>query len=477
MWMKHSLLAVGFSALALGVPAWAQTSVERFQRQLEQIQRDTRLRANPQVPAGQRALFDYGGYVGLNFFAIDDTEQKTHVLRQYDLVGFARLNIDNAHEFFFRARTSYRDFNEGQSFDGQGDETIWPTVEQAYYRFDLARHLAAYKDTVINDNVVFQGGRQFVYWANGLVLGQTIDGGSLDLTYGKLGLQLLGGVTSHKTVDLDSSRPQFDDYTNRGFYGGMLTAQLAKHRPFVYALVQRDCNDADPLVVGAITTRFEYDSYYIGAGSTGSFGDRLVYGLEVVYEGGNTLSNSFDPGTFAPLTQTEDDIEAAAADFRLDYLLADPHRTRFSFETILATGDTDRLSSTNTFGGNRPDTSDRGFNAFGLLNTGLAFSPAVSNLASFRVGASTFPFSSGVFKRLQVGSDLFLFGKFEKDAPIDETTTNEWLLGFEPDIYVNWQITSDITFALRYGVFFPGGAIVANDHPRNFFFAGLIFAF
>src|SRR5688572_2474550 len=144
--MRHWLGAAGLMAVALGGQvALAQTSVERFERQLQQIQRDTRLRINPDIPADQRALLDYGGYFTFNFFAIDDIQQNTHILRQYDLVGYARLNLDNAHEFYLRARTSLRDFGNNDSFDGEGDETIWPTVEQAYYRFDLARYLSAYK--------------------------------------------------------------------------------------------------------------------------------------------------------------------------------------------------------------------------------------------------------------------------------------------------------------------------------------------
>src|SRR5689334_6797754 len=267
--MRHWLGAAGLLAVALlGQVANAQPTgdafqsrIANFERQLQQFQRDQRLRINPDIPVDQRALLDYGGYFTFNFVAIDDIGQDTHILRQYDLVGYARLNIDNAHEFFLRARTTYRDFNNNQSFDGEGDETIWPTVEEAYYRFDLARFLSAYKDKDIgNNNLTVQVGRQFVYWANGLVLAEYLDGGLVELTAGKLTAQLMAGVTIHDTVDIDSSRPQFDDRTERAFYGGMLSAQLGKHRPFVYGLVQRDWNDNVPFVVNGNATNFHYDS-------------------------------------------------------------------------------------------------------------------------------------------------------------------------------------------------------------------------
>src|SRR4051794_12283129 len=99
--MRYRVWAAFLLAVAAGAaPLLAQTSVERFERQLQQMQHDTRLRVNPEVPAGQRALLDYGGYFTFNFFAIDDIEQKTHLLRQYDLVGYANLNIDNVHQFY-----------------------------------------------------------------------------------------------------------------------------------------------------------------------------------------------------------------------------------------------------------------------------------------------------------------------------------------------------------------------------------------
>jgi hypothetical protein len=480
--MRHRLLTAALLAVAAsaGVAqvAKAQTSIERFERQLQQIQRDTRMRINPDVPVDQRTLLDYGGYFTFSFFAIDDIEQNTHILRQYDLVGYARINIDNVHEFHLRARTSFRDFGNNDSFDGQGDEMLWPTVEQAYYRFDLARYLAAYKNQTIQNNLTVTLGRQFIYWANGMVLAEYLDGGLAEVTLGSISLQLLGGQTIHDTIDIDATRPEFDEKTQRLFYGGMATVQVGKHRPFVYGLVQRDRNDDEVLVIGQSRTRFDYNSWYLGVGANGSFTDQLVYGVEFAYEGGNTLSNSFDRDTLAAIPQERDDIQSGALDVKLDYLFTDPRRSRLSFEVIAATGDPDRAHTTNTLGGNAPGTQDHAFNSWGLLNTGLAFAPNVSNIISGRIGGSIFPFpEANRFRRMQVGADLLGYFKYREDSPIDEVTTDDRFLGWEPDVYLNWQISSDVTFALRYGVFFPGEAIVEDQHPRNFFFMGVTFAF
>jgi hypothetical protein len=283
-------------------------------------------------------------------------------------------------------------------------------------------------------------------------------------------------------VDIDSSRPSFNDNTRRIFFGAMASAQVGDHRPFLYLLAQKDDNDKNESVTGPITTNFDYDSYYLGAGSTGNLGDRLRYGVEAAYEWGNTLSDSSQPaGTgLVPVIQTRNNISAWAADVRLDYLTQDPHQTRAGAELILASGDPYRGTSTNTFNGSKPHTTDLSFNAFGLLNTGLAFAPQVSNLIVGRVGASTFPVPDHEpFKRMQTGLDFFVFGKLLQEAPIDESTASgQSYLGVEPDLYVNWQIVSDVTLALRYGAFFPNKTALGPDAQiRQFFYGGITFAF
>src|SRR4030095_7253832 len=124
-------------------------------------------------------------------------------------------------------------------------------------------------------------------------------------------------------------------------------------------------------------------------------------------------------------------ISAFAADLRVDYLLLDTRRTRITNELLLASGDEDRLHTSDTFGGNATGTTDHAFNAFGLLNTGLAFAPQASNLMMWRTGISTFPFPDyRPLRRLQVGVDFFVYGKSNDDAPIDEPTIDGRFLGW-----------------------------------------------
>ena len=235
----------GWSSAQQVSPGQAAISGDLLQREqqlrdLQELQLDTRLRANTAIPAGQRFLFDYGGFVQFNYLALDDPEGEHHVLRESDFIPYARLNIDGVHEFFARGRIGWRDFNDGDSFDGRGDEPVDGDLDRGYYRFDLQRAQAAYGGGSPGDfKLVVQGGRDLVYWANGLVLGQVLDGFIVTAGNDRVTLEAVAGVTPIRTVDFDPSRPNFDHNTRRGFFGGMLSLDAGDHRPFVYGLSRR----------------------------------------------------------------------------------------------------------------------------------------------------------------------------------------------------------------------------------------------
>jgi len=472
-------MGLALGVMAAGVPAThAQTTVEQFERRLEQIRRETRIDIDPDVPIGQRLFVDYGVYLSFNFFAIDDPGQSTHLLRQYDANAYLRVNIDGAHEFFGRVRSSYRDWNSGDSFEGTGDDWVEPTLERGWYKFDLNRALVASGSEPLAGNATVKIGRQLVHWANGLALSLDLDGVTAAAWNDDVRIDGVLGMTRNSVTDFDSSRPGFNNDTERLFGGAMVSLTVVPdHTPFVYLLIQRDFNDDEIRIDGPLTTTFEYESYYLGFGANGRIGDDLAYRVEAALETGSSRSRNFDRNLVVT-PQRDDDIFAFAIDAQLDYLLLDQNRTRFTAQALFASGDSDRLNTSGTVLGNTPGTTDNAFNAFGLIDTGLAFAPAVSNIFMLRGGASTFPLPQHPwFSRLQIGINLFAFFKADAAAPIEEATTSNAFLGVEPDIFVNWQVTSDVSVALRYGVFFPGSAIVQDDDPRHFFFSGVTIGF
>jgi hypothetical protein len=458
--------------------ARAQESAERLERNLQQIQRDTQARVDADLPLNNRALVDYGGYLTFGYFSFDDSIHDNHAASQYELVGYGQVNLDGQ-ELYLRGRGDYFDYNPGDSVDGEPNH-LDGRVEEAWYHFDLRDFNSATHHQKSKNDIELKAGRQFVAWGNGLTMDQYTDGISGVLSSDVVSLELLAGVTVRETIDFDTSRPDFEHSTKRGFFGARLVVPIKQQNPYAFILAQRDYNHSEPEDAHIIPTRYRYNSYYIGVGSTGPISDHFAYGTELCFEGGRTFSNSFDTVSLQPVGQTVDPIEAYAANARIDYLPNDSHRSKFSIEGILASGDGDRVSTSDTFGGNRPHTGDHAFNSLGVLNTGLAFAAPVSNLMVVRLGASTFPLPrTKVAKEMQVGMDLFFFGKTRTQAPIDEPTENDRYLGCEPDLYVNWQLTEDITFITRYGVFFPGSAIpsgTSND-IRQFVYAAVTYAF
>jgi hypothetical protein len=476
--MKKLAIA-GICILALSLSAQAQESAERFARTNEQLQRETQTRVDQDFPLNQRALIDYGGYLSFAYMSFDDANHDNHGLRQYEFVGYGHVNIDGVHEFYFRGRGDYRNYNTGDAVDDEADR-LQGRVEEGWYSFDLQRYESAYRGRKIDGDIAIKAGQQFVSWGNGLTLDQYVDGITGEIRTKTFAIDLLGGVTVPQTIDFDISRPHFWNDTFRGFYGASLTIPIGSLKPYAYFLYQRDYNSNDMPTAHVIPTRYQYDSYYTGAGVNGAAGDNFLYGGEFCFEGGHDLSNSYLPATNEPVAQTMDRIEAYAAEARVEYVPAGKHKSRLGAEGILASGDTDRVDTSSTFGGNRPNTVDHAFNGLGFRYLGYAFAPPVSNLMALRLSASTYPLPSARrFRELQVGTDIFIYGKLTRNAPVLEPTGNRTYLGFEPDFFANWTVLDDVTFAFRYGIFFPGAAIPSGnpDHLRQFVYASVTYAF
>jgi hypothetical protein len=167
----------------------------------------------------------------------------------------------------------------------------------------------------------------------------------------------------------------------------------------------------------------------------------------------------------------------------LEYLLRVPTSPRVRFEYIYGSGDGDRMmSSSSTVGGNAPGTSDRAFNSFGFRDTGIAFAPFVSNIHIYTAGVRLFPLEKvhSIFKKMEVGTNVFFYHRDKSNGPISDTTANRgsgWL-GWEWDIYCNWRLTSDLAVTARYGMFRPGAGIGPNfNETRHFFYTGMTFSF
>jgi hypothetical protein len=287
-----------------------------------------------------------------------------------------------------------------------------------------------------------------------------------------LSFRALMGMTLSSQTDVDLSRPAYN-HSDRSFWGLELRYKgIDPHDIFAYILWQEDHNDefpTDPL------QDYEFDSKYVGLGSEGTlFLSNLRYLGEFVWECGKRYANgATDEGA--------ENINAYALDGQLEYLFDHPLDPRVQAEYLLASGDSDRIASpTNTVGGNRRNTRDTSFVGFGFRDTGISFAPEISNIQMVRMGGSLFPLKMyKVFKELELGLNWFIYHKDRSEGAVSDPTATQPIgrLGHEMDVFANWRITSDISWLVRWGVFWPAGGAFADDQERHYLLSAMTFSF
>ncbi len=425
-----------------------------------------------QTPVAREVGVEAGGWFSFAFFNYDDESARTErTLRQYELRGWGSVNVQGVHRAYIRGLTSYSDWNSGTSPATHGDDLVEPKLERAWYELNLgqlARNQTGQQPPV---DFRFKVGRAYTEIGTALVLSMPLDLVQFDLTVADWNAKVLLGKAIKSTANIDFSEP-VAGHQDRCFWGIELAYEgFSSHRPFVYFLDNQDNTDPDP---DFPDQSYSYDSRYVGLGSEGSLlTPNLRYSTELVGEWGRTYSEGVSAG--------RDDICAMAFDLLLEYFFDWSTHPRVAVEYLFATGDDDRRRTTSaTIGGNLPGTTDRAFNAFGFRDTGLAFSPRLSNLHIYNLDASFLPFENiEPFKRMEIGSKVFFYHKADASGPISDTTADQpsrWV-GWEWDIYCDWRVTSDLVWTTRYGVFRPGAAFKKSDSCRDFLYTGFLLSF
>ncbi len=438
-----------------------------------------RVRLDQQVPEAREMGFDAGGWFSAAYFNYDDPSTpggSVRTLRKFEVHPWVQVNLRGVHRFYFRGVFSYDDWNRGDNATGRGDEDE-QRVERAWYQFDLGKMLR--NETGHAPPVGFRAkvGRAFATIGTAFVLSIPLDMIQLDLTTRDWEFMTLVGHSVPYTQNIDTSLA-VAGRQDRWFFGAQATyTGLDRHRPFIYFLNNQDDTRPDPWMA---TQSYEYTSRYLGGGSQGTFVlPNLRYQAEIVAEWGQTYSAGVASGTTG-----RDHIRAMAVDVLLEYLFQVHTKPKVSVEYMYGSGDQNRVSSsTNTVGGNRANSTDHAFNAFGFRDTGVAFAPRISNIHIYKGGASLRPLEKlELFKRMELGTNVFFYNRAASEGAISDATISaandaRWL-GWELDLYCNWRLTSDLIWTVRYGTFFPGSAYDGGDKtPRQMVYTGIIFSF
>ena len=472
----RGVLGVAWVLALAAAPAYAQSEAQRLER-LEQALNEVleqRYERTGGRTAAETTRLNYGVYTIVSGVATDRVDRTTRLMAQVDSRFWLQAETAG-HTFYGRLRLHYQWFDKGDSWWSQDSGFRYPLSDRWWYQFDSRRHAQATKG--IDPSVSFDTriGRQLIIWGTGLTLYRPLYAAraGLNFTYSRIEA-MIGQSTSADFIDFDATRPGYNSDTDRLFWG--VTADWRRwvnHRPFVTFLQQIDNNDTT-LPGGA---RYEYNSSYVSIGSTGQFGGPAFYRAELIYEFGDSASDIL--GSFP---QTQDDIAAWAIKLELIYT---PRRAtalrdfRFEFELLIGSGDDDRGHSAHTVNGNLSGSKDNAFNSWGFFNTGLVLGLDISNLVSLRLSPRWRP-GSRQWKggsKLAVGLDFFFFTKLDKDAPVSVITIpGESYIGFETDLVIAYQITSDFAVDFRGGVFLPGDAFPGGS-PMWFGYLGFSYGF
>lgn len=430
---------------------------------------DDQLASERRAMAPLNSLVDWqwGGWIDYYFFHIDDGVQSQRVLQRPGLAVWTRLRVDNAHEVFARMRLNFSYYNPGDEIDRQQD-WIGPNFDRLYYQVDVGKALKLTPDGG-PIGARLRVGRQDVRFGTGLALDLPLDAITLETRLGDLRVEGLLGKTIGSYPNIDRSAP-VDSHSARRMFGIQLRyTGIDRHEPFAYAFWNDDYTDERPK---DRLQNYGYDTVYVGFGSRGQIVERLNYWTEGVIEAGR----SFGDGNFV----RQDYVQAFAIDAGVEWLIPGPMRKRVAFEYLFASGDSDRIfSPTNAAGGNRYNRKDTSFNAFGFRDTGIALAPALSNLHVFKLGGSLTPFEKvELLRDFEVGTNWFLYHKHHSRGAISDSTADmfQGFVGWEMDYFLNWRIMSDLSWTIRYGMFFPGDAFSDRD-MRGVLFTGITWSF
>lgn len=433
--------------------AWAQDQDRPFQEQERRQAMEKEFVTPP--PEVQDFLYDYGGWLRFEFARFGDepiVDRRTY--RFTDLRLWGSAIFQKRYRLYARFQTSYVDFNEGTQFGNDDNDLDLMRVDQAW--FDAPFEGALGEGSRVNLRL----GRQYLALGTGLLMNSVLDGLSAKLSSGPLQARFVAVQTDPKQDDLDSSRP--DAGSSRRLFVGLEAEYrcMDRHRPYAILLLQRDLNDEDPDVAGQ---DFEYHSVYLAFGIRGELAKSLGYSAELDFETGTSVAT----GT----TDTEK-ISATAFQLNLDHYVPGPMSPVIYFSYLFGSGDPDRLSPTDTIGGNAAGSTDKGFHAFGFLLTGFSLAPRLSNLHVVRAGALIKPAEGTTWgDHLETGLTFYLFRKAKASGGISDSRAflDDADVGQEADLFVRWRMYSDLQLALNYGVFLPGDAY--DDGSRRDYFS------
>lgn len=438
-------------------------------RRIEEEKRLALAKTEEVSPYGHKTLvFDYGGWLDFRYDDYRDDDNDSSLPDTVDYVNSldarfwlkailrppAGASYTNVHYAYVRLREFFL-----QSYPNDKEwknKNSAPIVEYAYAVLDL-------------HPIWIEAGRQYISIGKGLAYSDVNDGVQLFISSPEWRFKaLIAGTLPHQD-NIDVSVPGSINGSERYFYGFEAAYSFMKaHSLYSYFLIQRDRTKEYP---PDDLQDYLYNSEYLSFGAQGSIIPQVRYLAEVIRESGS--SYIFPDNSKAS-------VDAWAGIFEVMYSADIYSHPSLSCSYAFGSGDKDRISVTDTIGGNISGI-DRNFLYFGYIPTGFALAPRLSNLHFLKGRVSLFPFENCLpLKQLSVDATYYRYYKFKPAGGIYDydAIDIESYVGDEVDVELAWQIASDLNLTLQYGHFFPGEAYIepAND-PEDYFSISLALSF
>lgn len=462
--MLRNLSILVLSLAVFAAPARAQVDEQvrtAAQYQVQRLDRQSRETAEArdyfkglgQVRPGTRA----GGWFActtLDFSELDHARQRLDPITRLlltDVRLWASHVFDARHEAYLRVRKLEFDFTR--------DETLPFLDLRTKEQFDLD---LAYYDLPCGD-ASLRAGRSFMIMGRGLVLADVLDGLQVRRRFDSgLVLEGLAGTTLHRQDNLDTRVLGFDrGHNDRQFFGLQGSYRTRRHGILYHAFALAQVDETESEDPNQDALDFQYQSRYLGLGSSGILHHRLGFATEAVVERGS--SRGFDGRA---------DIRASALTVNLDYRFPETWSPVATLDYGLGTGDPNRLSVTSSLDlGPSALAGDENFLYFGQFDGGLALAPRLSNLHVWRLGMRCRPFHESVRwpSDLVAGFKVSAYHKHRNQGAISDPLASQALsdVGTALDLFTSWRALSDLSILLEYGGFKPGEAYRADARDNT----------
>jgi len=454
-------------ALFLSGISTAQTAEEKRRIEEEKLKALAEREKEILAQEGRFAL-EYGGWVNYRYDDYKDDDNSSSTRDSFD--------YSNSLDTRFWMRVAYRsdvgalDGNEHSFYIRLKDLNIWRDPQDLNKTYDNDGPHLDYAYAVLDFHPYWSEiGRRYFSVGQGIAYSDVNDGVEFLASFQKLSLKTFVSRTLPHEDNIDTSVPGWRKKSKRTFYGLEGTyLGIPNHGLYSYIVVQRDNSDEqpeDPL------HDYTYDSEYFGLGAQGKIARNIHYWSEIIRETGKSRIYT---------TGENKNVDAWAGDFGITYDLEFYSHPNFSLEYAFGSGDADRISVTDTQGGNT-SRHDRNFLYFGYLPTGFALSPRLSNIRFYKASVLLKPLEKyRLFRNLSLGIDYYRYYKDKRSGGIYDTdaTLNDKDIGSEIDLTLSWQIFSDLSWSLEYGQFNPGDAYPDSTHdPEEYFSISMTYTF